>query len=88
MGLTDTAVHVITGGGAIQLIMPQIYDGLLKHHPSFIAWRWAFFVPGSLHIIVASLVLFAATVRYPRVTTYPAEQSFEFCPNTQKSLPS
>ena len=42
--------------------MPQIYDGLLKHHPSFIAWRWAFFVPGSLHIIVSALVLFAATV--------------------------
>jgi len=43
--------------------MPQLYDGLLKHHPSFVAWRWAFFVPGSLHIIVAALVLFAATVR-------------------------
>ena len=38
------AARVITGGGAIQLIMPQIYDGLLKHHPSFIAWRWALFV--------------------------------------------
>ncbi len=51
-----------TGGGAIQLIIPQIYDSLLKHYPSFVAWRWAFFFPGTLHVAVAALVLFAATV--------------------------
>jgi len=61
--LTPAVPSLPAGGGAIQLIMPQLYDGLLKHHPSFVAWRWAFFVPGSLHIIVAALVLFAATVR-------------------------
>ena len=28
-----------TGGGAIQLIIPQVYDSLAKHHPDFVAWR-------------------------------------------------
>ena len=51
------------GGGAIQLIMPHVYDSLLKHHPSFVAWRWAFFFPGTLSVCVAAMVLFAATVR-------------------------
>ena len=64
--LTDKTQHPLlscfAGGGAIQLIIPQIYDSLAKHYPDFVAWRWSFFFPGTLHVVVAALVLFAATV--------------------------
>ena len=46
-----------------QLVMPRLYDGIARHQPDFIAWRWAFFVPGALHIIMALLVIFFAQVQ-------------------------
>ena len=52
------------GGGATQIIMPYLYQGIVDQgQPSFSAWRWAYFFPGGMHILCALLVLFFAIVR-------------------------
>ena len=56
-----------------QLVMPRLYDGIARHQPDFIAWRWAFFVPGALHIIMALLVIFFAQVRNSRSICAPCQ---------------
>ncbi len=39
------------GGGFTALVMPYVYQSILDSGvPSFTAWRWAFFFPGSLHV--------------------------------------
>jgi NNP family nitrate/nitrite transporter-like MFS transporter len=45
------------GGGATQLIMPYLFKGISRAAPPFQAWRWAFFVPGAMHVLVAVLIL-------------------------------
>ena len=44
------------------IIMPYIYNGMHTIHPSCIAWRVTYFVPGSCQILIALLVLFFAQV--------------------------
>lgn len=51
------------GGGATQIIMPYLTTAIAHNVPEFEAWRWAFFVPGAAHVIIAFLVMVAATVR-------------------------
>ncbi|CAG9466329.1 unnamed protein product [Pedinophyceae sp. YPF-701] len=45
------------GGGITQLLMPVIFEGFQNSYTPFRAWRYVFFVPGSLHLIVALLIL-------------------------------
>jgi NNP family nitrate/nitrite transporter-like MFS transporter len=49
------------GGGATQIIMPYLTTAIAHNVPEFEAWRWAFFVPGACHVIIAFLVMVAAT---------------------------
>lgn len=46
--------------------MPRIYSAIADSQPSFIAWRWAYFVPGAMHVVMAVLcILFAQASPYP-----------------------
>ena len=46
------------GGGACHFIMPLIYQGIKDGGvPGYQAWRWAFFVPGGIYIVTATLTL-------------------------------
>ena len=37
--------------------MPYLFKGISRSAPAFQAWRWAFFVPGAMHVLVAVLIL-------------------------------
>lgn len=38
-------------------IMPYLFKGISNSAPQFQAWRWAFFVPGAMHVIIALMIL-------------------------------
>ena len=40
-----------------QIVMPYMTEGIAKHVPEYEAWRWAFFLPGCLYIIITFLIL-------------------------------
>ena len=48
------------GGGVTQFLMPLIYRGMLvgTGGRTFSAWRWAYLVPGLLHTLVGTAVMF------------------------------
>lgn len=52
------------GGGVTNLVMPRIYERIAEHQHDFIAWRWAYFVPGAMHITIATLVILFAQVSF------------------------
>ncbi|CAL5220962.1 g3068 [Coccomyxa viridis] len=45
------------GGGVTQIVMPYMTEGIAKHVPEYEAWRWAFFLPGCLYIVITFLIL-------------------------------
>eukprot|EP00878_Enallax_costatus_P038944 GHUV01044445.1.p1 GENE.GHUV01044445.1~~GHUV01044445.1.p1 ORF type:complete len:470 (+),score=58.19 GHUV01044445.1:180-1589(+) len=45
------------GGGATHFLMPLLWQAMSMTSPSFQAWRWAFFVPASCHIILGTSIL-------------------------------
>lgn len=49
------------GGGFTQFFMPLVYRGMLSMHEPFIAWRYAMFVPGFMHILGGIMILFFST---------------------------
>jgi NNP family nitrate/nitrite transporter-like MFS transporter len=57
------------GGGITHFLMPIVWQGIAKSTPSFIAWRWAFFLPASCHVIMGIAVMVLSQVR---------QQLFEF----------
>jgi len=48
------------GGGATQLIMPYLTTAIAEHVPEYEAWRWAFFLPGACHVIIAGVIMLVA----------------------------
>lgn len=56
------------GGGATQVIMPAIFAGIAASGvDDFSAWRWSFFVPGAIFLIMGVLTLLYANVRMTSV---------------------
>ncbi|GFH26803.1 nitrate/nitrite transporter [Haematococcus lacustris] len=45
------------GGGACHFIMPLLYQAIKHAVPGFQAWRWSFFIPGGIYIVVGIVVL-------------------------------
>ncbi|CAD7704994.1 unnamed protein product [Ostreobium quekettii] len=45
------------GGGVTQIVMPLIFAAIKTSQEPFTAWRYAFFVPGCMHIMVGTLIL-------------------------------
>ena len=48
------------GGGVTQFLIPAVYAGIVTSTEPFSAWRWAFFVPGCMHIGIGLICLFLA----------------------------
>eukprot|EP00959_Pyramimonas_sp_CCMP1952_P288432 6031438-Pyramimonas_sp.AAC.1 len=48
------------GGGVTQFLIPAMYEAIAKTKVDFTAWRYAFFLPGCMHIFVGLMVLFFA----------------------------
>ena len=40
-----------------QIVMPYMTEGIAKHVPEYEAWRWAYFLPGCLFILICFLIL-------------------------------
>eukprot|EP00798_Chlamydomonas_sp_ICE-L_P021321 gene21321-28253_t len=40
------------GGGATALLMPLMYEGIADYVPAFHAWRYAFFIPGGIFVLL------------------------------------
>ncbi|MEW5306437.1 MAG: hypothetical protein WDW36_008900 [Sanguina aurantia] len=45
------------GGGATQFVMPLLFLGISYQRPVFEAWRWSFFIPGAMFVLIAILAL-------------------------------
>ena len=43
--------------------MPRLEESIAKHQYGFIAWRWAYFLPGAMHITFALLTILFAQAR-------------------------
>jgi NNP family nitrate/nitrite transporter-like MFS transporter len=52
------------GGGVTHFLMPLIWQGIARSTPAFIAWRWAFFVPASCHVLMGIAVMLLSQVRH------------------------
>ena len=51
------------GGGVTQIVMPAIAAGFMEHGSySFSAWRWAFFIPGAIYLILGVITFIFAQV--------------------------
>jgi len=48
------------GGGVTQLVMPRVEEAIAHHQYGFLAWRWAYFVPGAMHVTIALLIILFA----------------------------
>ena len=48
-----------------QIVMPYMTEGIAKHVPEYEAWRWAFFLPGCLYIVITFLILTLGQVHQP-----------------------
>jgi len=48
------------GGGVTQLLMPLVFRGMVEATEGriFVAWRWAFLIPGLLHTFTGVAVMF------------------------------
>ncbi|GMH43524.1 hypothetical protein BSKO_11446 [Bryopsis sp. KO-2023] len=46
-----------TGGGATHFLMPIIFTGFTSFYDPFVAWRFALWIPGLLHIAIAFVIL-------------------------------
>lgn len=51
------------GGGVTHFLMPLIWQGISRSTPAFVAWRWAFFVPASCHVLMGIAIMLLAQVR-------------------------
>ena len=71
--------------------MPYIVIGLSHHHYTFIAWRLAFYVPASMHIIVALLIIFlgqAGLLGLLRINSFTCMRIDSYLPGTPKLMHS
>lgn len=59
---SDLFLVRLSGGGVTQLVMPYLATEISKHTSEFLAWRWSFFLPGAMFVMIGFAILVFAQV--------------------------
>ena len=69
------------GGGATAIVMPLLAIGFMEHNRStpFAAWRWAFFIPGAIYLILGVITFVFAQARLMSMRILFVISQYKYC---------